>query len=55
MSSATIDEGWVKYERGAEELRLAFFDGLKGKPDSFERAGGSRDPVLVVLRLAAAQ
>jgi len=42
------EEGWIKFDRDAEGLRLAFFDDLKGKPKSFDPQPG---PLLVVVRL----
>jgi hypothetical protein len=46
------EQGWMKYEMDSEGLRLAFYDGLKSKPESFE-SSGQNDPLLVVLRLVA--
>ena len=45
-------DGWIRYELVLNELRLAFFDGLKGKPEGFEPPPGQRDPLLIVIRLA---
>jgi hypothetical protein len=42
--------GWMKYEIDAEGLRVAFFDGLKGKPSSFDPPP-EKDPLLVVVRM----
>jgi hypothetical protein len=47
------EEGWIKLAPDAEGLRLAFFDDLKGKPESLEPKPG--DPLLVVVRLVRLQ
>jgi hypothetical protein len=47
------EDGWMKYEVDAEGLRLGFYDGLKGKPTSFEAEPRRNDPLLVVVRLVA--
>lgn len=54
LMMASGQEGWMKYELGEEGLRLAFFDGLKGKPESFEPQPERSDPMLVVVRLVPA-
>jgi hypothetical protein len=43
-----LDEGSIRFEANEDGLRLAFFDGLKGKPKSFEPSPG---PLLVVVQL----
>ena len=50
VSSPGGEDGWMKYELDGEGLRIAFFDGLKGKPSSFE-VPATQDPLLVVVRL----
>ena len=45
-------EGWAKYEITSDGLRIAFFDGLKGKPEGFDWSG-QKDPMLIALRLVA--
>lgn len=42
----------MRYELGNEDLRIVFYDGLKGTPESFEPAPGRTDPQLVVVRLS---
>ena len=49
--TATGEEGWMKYERTEGELRVAFFDGLRGRPTGFSAIPGKKDPLLVVVRL----
>jgi hypothetical protein len=44
-------EGWMKFELGDGGLRVAFFDGLSGKPESFDPVPGRKDPLLIVVRL----
>ncbi|HSP15039.1 MAG TPA: hypothetical protein VLV78_09825 [Thermoanaerobaculia bacterium] len=46
-------EGWMKFDLGEEGLRIAFFDGLGGKPEAFEPPPDWRDPMLVAVRLVA--
>src|SRR5262249_45546917 len=46
------EKAWVKYEIDSEGLRLALFDGGRGRPESFEWSG-QKDPMLMVLRLVA--
>lgn len=47
------EEGWILYDLAGGELRVAFHDGLQGKPASFEHDPSRTDPLLLVLRLAA--
>ena len=47
------EEGWMKYEMRGEALWIAFYDGLKGKPASFDADLARNDPLLVVVRLVA--
>lgn len=49
--TAAGEEGWMKYERTEGELRVAFFDGLRGRPTGFSAIPGKKDPLLVVVRL----
>jgi len=46
------EEGWMLYELAGGELRFAFYDGLRGKPASFEHDPAREDPLLLVIRLA---
>lgn len=50
LTPAGGEEGWAKYELNAQGLRIAFFDGLQGKPESFEPRPGGEDPLLVVVQ-----
>jgi uncharacterized protein (TIGR03067 family) len=43
--------GWMLYAREGTALRIAFFDNLEGRPDSFEPRGPRSKPELVVLIL----
>jgi len=41
----------MKYELKEGALRVAFFDGLRGRPTSFSAVPGQKDPLLVIVRL----
>lgn len=45
------EEGWILYDLAGGELRVAFYDGLQGKPASFVYDSSRKDPLLLVLRL----
>lgn len=47
------EEGWIRYELSGGELQVAFYDGLQGRPPGFEHDPARKDPLLLVLRLAA--
>jgi hypothetical protein len=49
LKSTFGENGFVKYKLTNEGLRLAFYDGLKRKPLSFEATAD--DPPLIVVRL----
>ena len=50
--SASGEDGWMLYELRDGDLRVAFFDGLRGRPTIFTPDATS-DPLLVVVRLRA--
>lgn len=51
--AADGEEGWMRYELASGALRVAFYDGLRGKPRGFEHDPARKDPLLVVVQLAA--
>ena len=48
------ESGWMIYELKGDELRLAFFDGLRERPEGFEPESETREPELVVVALTRA-
>ena len=55
VGTGTSEEGWMRYELSSGALRVAFFDGLMGKPKSFQHEPDPerKNPLLVVVQLAA--
>jgi hypothetical protein len=53
-NSAGVD-GWMLYGQAGDTLFVAFYDGLKGKPESFDAVEGQKDPALVKLVLTRAK
>jgi uncharacterized protein (TIGR03067 family) len=45
------EQGWMSYEFGERELKLAFFDGLGARPDSFTPVDGKANPMLMLVIL----
>jgi uncharacterized protein (TIGR03067 family) len=43
--------GWMNYQLDGDGLKIAFYDNLRGRPDSFAQRPGQTEPLLVVLRL----
>ncbi|MBL8115696.1 MAG: hypothetical protein JNK60_22635 [Acidobacteria bacterium] len=43
--------GWMLFEIVGSDLRLAFYDGLAGRPPGFEAGPKGQGPALIVLRL----
>lgn len=52
LMTSSGQEGWMKYESTPDTLRVAFHDGLTGKPKSFDPSPGQKDPMLVVVHLS---
>lgn len=50
-NAVATERGWMIYEFGERELRLAFYDGLGGRPEGFLPRTGKSDPMLIVLTL----
>jgi len=44
--------GWMLFSREGESLRIAFYDNLKGRPESFEPRGPRSEPDLIVVTLS---
>lgn len=49
------ERGWMIYEFGERELKLAFYDGLDARPDGFSSVAGKADPMLMVVILQREQ
>jgi uncharacterized protein (TIGR03067 family) len=50
-AAARTERGWMLYELAGAELKLAFFDGLSDRPESFERPSGRGEPMFLVVSL----
>lgn len=50
-SGGSKGSGWMLFETVGADLRLAFYDGLAGRPPGFEAGPKGQGPALVVLRL----
>ncbi len=50
-SGGAKGSGWMLFETVGSDLRLAFYDGLAGRPDGFEAGPKGQGPALIVLRL----
>jgi uncharacterized protein (TIGR03067 family) len=51
-SNHSADErGWMNYELGSTELKVAFYDGLNERPDGFTPKAGKAEPTLIVVIL----
>lgn len=53
-SGGAKGSGWMLFETVGSDLRLAFHDGLAGRPPGFEAGPKGHGPALVVLRLVRA-
>ena len=53
-NAANVD-GWMLYGQAGDTLFVAFYDGLKGKPENFEPREGQTEPALVKLQLVRAE
>ena len=51
LAPPTEVSGWMLFAREGENLKLAFFDNLSGRPTGFEPVEGRPKPVLVVVTL----
>jgi len=52
VEPATEASGWMLFLREGENLKIAFYDNLKGRPESFEPRGPRSEPPLVVVTLS---
>jgi uncharacterized protein (TIGR03067 family) len=50
-NAVSSERGWMIYEFGERELRVAFYDGLGVRPASFSPRAGKTEPMLVVAVL----
>jgi len=52
VEPATEKSGWMLFAREGANLRIAFYDNLNGRPESFEPRDTRAEPELVVVTLA---
>ena len=52
VEPANEGSGWMLFSREGDSLRIAFYDNLKGRPESFEPRGPRSKPELIVLILS---
>ena len=53
VEPANEGSGWMLFSREGERLKIAFYDNLKGRPESFEPRGPRPEPELIVVILSA--
>lgn len=52
VEPATEASGWMLVSREGENLKIAFYDNLQGRPQSFEPGGPRAEPELIVVALS---
>jgi len=52
VEPATEASGWMLFSREGGNLKLAFYDNLEGRPESFEPRDPGAKPVLIVVTLS---
>jgi uncharacterized protein (TIGR03067 family) len=52
VEPATEKAGWMLFAREGENLKIAFYDNLQGRPESFEPRGPRSEPELIVVTLS---
>lgn len=52
VEPASEASGWMLFSREEANLKLAFYDNLEGRPDSFEPRDPGAKPVLIVVTLS---
>jgi len=52
VEPANEGAGWMLYSREGENLKIAFYDNLEGRPESFEPRGPGSKPELIVVTLS---
>jgi uncharacterized protein (TIGR03067 family) len=55
IEPASEGTGWMLFSRETNALKIAFYDNLEGRPESFEPQGEVSKPVLVVVVLTPGQ
>jgi uncharacterized protein (TIGR03067 family) len=53
VEPATEQSGWMLFTREGENLKIAFYDNLQGRPESFDPRSPRSEPELIVVTLAA--
>ena len=52
VEPANEASGWMLFSREREKLKIAFYDNLEGRPESFEPRGPGSKPELIVVTLS---
>ena len=52
VEPANEASGWMLFSREGDSLKIAFFDNLQGRPESFEPRSPRAEPELIVVTLA---
>ena len=52
VEPANEGSGWMLFSREGESLKIAFYDNLEGRPESFEPRGPRSEPELIVVTLS---
>jgi len=52
IEPANEGAGWILYSRDGENLKIAFYDNLKGRPESFQPREPHSEPELIVVTLS---
>ena len=52
VEPANAASGWMLFSREGDHLKIALYDNLKGRPDSFEPRGPRSEPELIVVTLS---
>jgi uncharacterized protein (TIGR03067 family) len=53
VEPAAEASGWMLFSREGANLKIAFYDNLQGRPESFESRGPRAEPELIVVTLAS--
>jgi uncharacterized protein (TIGR03067 family) len=53
VEPANAGSGWMLFSREGESLKIAFYDNLQGRPESFEPRGLRSEPELIVVTLSS--
>ena len=52
VEPATEKSGWMLFSREGANLKIAFYDNLNGRPESFEPRDPRAEPELIVVTLS---